>query len=210
MVVQGWQLHHLAALHHLAHLGVVLAQLLLQLRLPNQDDGQQLLEAILQLIKALQVLEGRNGQRVCFFNDQHMPLAHLGAGLQDVVHLRGAVLQRHAQGCAGRNRTNHRPGNVRRHQRLAPAVAVFHADHIGLNHRHALARGVDPVDQVLAQRGLAAARLGHHRQHAPVQSRVAQGGSHVANVVRDENVRILVQLIHKRIAQHPEVLPGGR
>ena len=99
-------------------------------------------------------------------------------------------------------------------ERLAPE-RVAHLDHRA--RRKVPVHGAEGVVYRLVRRGhddhaRAEPReaLGHHRQHPAMACRVAHGCAHIADIVRDEHVRVFVQFVDERISRHLEVLAGSR
>ena len=77
-VGQRQQSNQLAALHHFAHIRVILTELLSQLGLADQHNPQQPLKTAFEFEKSLQVFQGRQGHTVRLFNQQHMLVAGFG------------------------------------------------------------------------------------------------------------------------------------
>ena len=69
----GREFNHIATLYNLTYIALSTAQLVLQFRLTDQDDGKQAAHAVLQLPEALQRFECLRVQIVGLLDDQAMP-----------------------------------------------------------------------------------------------------------------------------------------
>jgi len=94
VAVQTPDFGHLNPPDHLTHFNVLaLVKHMLKLGLSDQYDPQQLLVAVLQFIKPLQVLQSLSGQVVGLFNNQTGLIPGTAAIHQNFLHLPGFLFQ---------------------------------------------------------------------------------------------------------------------
>ncbi len=149
------------------------------------------------------MLEGRDRQAVRLLNDQHMPITALIAVFKCPVHLPKAGLRIGLWPFQRRDGVYDGLSNVRSFQSLALVSAVFHSQHIGLNHNDRRVFSAQAGDQIPAQSAFACPGLAHDGQETVMSRSLIHGLTDVANIRADIHVFCALQIL-ERVSENTE------
>ncbi|GCO71800.1 hypothetical protein ExPCM32_04943 [Escherichia coli] len=202
VIVQRQKFDHLTALNDFTDFHIAFRQFCRQFRLANQHDGQQFFETGLQLKKAFEVFQCRNGQTVGLLNHQNVAEPRLAAVFQDAMQLAKAGVLTASDAFQWCDGTDNGFGNRCCLQGFPFHIVVFHSDDVWLDNNHRRILAVDTFSQVTAQRGFTRTGLTDDGHKPTMTGCLVQRLTHVANVRSGEHIiRTLHGFVGERVTE---------
>ena len=174
--------------------------------LAENDDGEQFLEAVLQLIKLLEVFEGDGSEVLRLFDDKDVLVVLVGALDQEAFQLADLLLGLDL-GCLAGN--VHDDGVAQASGADAALGLSFHVDLVvaGVNDRHVLV-AEQVLDDFLPDGALTSLDFADDGHEAAVPGGVHHGGLDIAVLVGHVDVLFTGDVVQERVAEQTVLSHG--